>query len=253
MPARLSLVAALPKLKHWTEAEAARRLGVTVAELEEANSFALVVFADPDLEFPPSVPTDAQREAARDRMPKKMAEAAAQGRDRREEGAMTRPQEDLAAATDSSAVLDSVVTCPACGFTKLEVMPTDACQFFYECTGCKTVLRPETWRLLRLLLLRIGRLPAYARATRLRLPLNDDAAARGCRAGRASRDVRHVRQLHARRPQAPDAGRMGRPVGRSRRRVHSRIPSAASRQNVGFLILIQSTGLGWLGKFAGHL
>jgi len=56
---------------------------------------------------------------------------------------MTRPREDLAAATDSSAVLDSVVTCPACGFTKLEVMPTDACQFFYECTGCKTVLRPK--------------------------------------------------------------------------------------------------------------
>ena len=23
-------------------------------------------------------------------------------------------------------------------------MPTDACQFFYECQGCKAVLRPKT-------------------------------------------------------------------------------------------------------------
>ncbi len=41
------------------------------------------------------------------------------------------------------AVLTSVITCPACGATKEEVMPTDACQFFYECTACHTVLRPN--------------------------------------------------------------------------------------------------------------
>ena len=38
--------------------------------------------------------------------------------------------------------LDSVLTCPQCGHAKLETMPTDACQFFYECEGCKRMLRP---------------------------------------------------------------------------------------------------------------
>ncbi|HXR57622.1 MAG TPA: GDCCVxC domain-containing (seleno)protein [Casimicrobiaceae bacterium] len=41
-------------------------------------------------------------------------------------------------------VLDSVLTCPNCGFARLEHMPTDACQFFYECHGCATVLRPQS-------------------------------------------------------------------------------------------------------------
>ena len=26
---------------------------------------------------------------------------------------------------------------------KTEMMPSDACQIFYECTGCRAVLRPE--------------------------------------------------------------------------------------------------------------
>ncbi len=42
----------------------------------------------------------------------------------------------------SDVILDSVLTCPHCGHGKLESMPTDACQFFYECEGCKTLLRP---------------------------------------------------------------------------------------------------------------
>jgi hypothetical protein len=44
----------------------------------------------------------------------------------------------------ASPTLESVLTCPKCGHTKGELMPTDACQFFYECEGCKTVLRPKT-------------------------------------------------------------------------------------------------------------
>ena len=40
-------------------------------------------------------------------------------------------------------ILDSVLTCPHCGHVKLETMPTDACQFFYECEACKTLLRPS--------------------------------------------------------------------------------------------------------------
>ncbi|MDE2255987.1 MAG: hypothetical protein KGL42_17200 [Betaproteobacteria bacterium] len=42
----------------------------------------------------------------------------------------------------NAAILESVLTCPHCGFAKLESMPTDACQFFYECQQCKAVLRP---------------------------------------------------------------------------------------------------------------
>ncbi|HKW53947.1 MAG TPA: GDCCVxC domain-containing (seleno)protein [Stellaceae bacterium] len=38
----------------------------------------------------------------------------------------------------------SVITCPTCGFAKSETMPTDACQFFYECTSCGAVLRPNS-------------------------------------------------------------------------------------------------------------
>lgn len=39
-------------------------------------------------------------------------------------------------------VLVSTITCPQCGFEKEEIMPTDACLFFYECTNCKALLRP---------------------------------------------------------------------------------------------------------------
>ena len=39
--------------------------------------------------------------------------------------------------------LESVLKCPECGHAKREVMPTEACQFFYECERCKTVLRPQ--------------------------------------------------------------------------------------------------------------
>jgi len=35
----------------------------------------------------------------------------------------------------------STITCPNCGHKKTEEMPTDTCQFFYECEICKTVLR----------------------------------------------------------------------------------------------------------------
>ncbi|HRI59373.1 MAG TPA: GDCCVxC domain-containing (seleno)protein [Saprospiraceae bacterium] len=39
-------------------------------------------------------------------------------------------------------VLQSLITCPKCGFSKNETMPTDACQFFYECENCHAVLKP---------------------------------------------------------------------------------------------------------------
>ncbi|WP_083741895.1 GDCCVxC domain-containing (seleno)protein [Bradyrhizobium mercantei] len=40
-------------------------------------------------------------------------------------------------------ILQSVITCPQCGTTKSETMPTDACQYFYVCTGCGERLRPK--------------------------------------------------------------------------------------------------------------
>ena len=40
------------------------------------------------------------------------------------------------------SILQSVITCPQCGHQKKETMPTDACQFFYECEKCKIILRP---------------------------------------------------------------------------------------------------------------
>ena len=40
-------------------------------------------------------------------------------------------------------IFDSVLTCPHCSFAARERMPMDACQFFYECINCKTMLRPN--------------------------------------------------------------------------------------------------------------
>lgn len=40
-------------------------------------------------------------------------------------------------------VLTSTITCPNCGHKKEEVMPTDACQYFYDCENCHSVIRPK--------------------------------------------------------------------------------------------------------------
>ena len=39
-------------------------------------------------------------------------------------------------------VLESALCCPVCGHRKTEAMPTDACQWFYECTNCHMLLKP---------------------------------------------------------------------------------------------------------------
>lgn len=36
----------------------------------------------------------------------------------------------------------SILTCPRCGYRSAELMPTDACQFFYVCNGCGKKLKP---------------------------------------------------------------------------------------------------------------
>ena len=45
--------------------------------------------------------------------------------------------------TELIVILESTLTCPSCSAAKVETMPTDACQYFYECTSCKTLLKPK--------------------------------------------------------------------------------------------------------------
>ena len=42
-----------------------------------------------------------------------------------------------------SVVLETTITCPACGHCETETMPTDACQGFYDCRHCGVVLKPK--------------------------------------------------------------------------------------------------------------
>ncbi|MDD1494077.1 MULTISPECIES: GDCCVxC domain-containing (seleno)protein [Burkholderia] len=43
----------------------------------------------------------------------------------------------------NDVVLESVLTCPHCGFAKQDTMPMDACQYYYECSNCGALLRPN--------------------------------------------------------------------------------------------------------------
>lgn len=44
---------------------------------------------------------------------------------------------------NKSIILQSIITCPQCGYKKEEKMPTDACQYFYECENCNTRINPK--------------------------------------------------------------------------------------------------------------
>jgi hypothetical protein len=39
--------------------------------------------------------------------------------------------------------LESTITCPKCGGASTKTMPTNACQFFYDCPHCGALLRPN--------------------------------------------------------------------------------------------------------------
>ncbi|KWT70867.1 MULTISPECIES: GDCCVxC domain-containing (seleno)protein [unclassified Variovorax] len=43
----------------------------------------------------------------------------------------------------NALLFDSLLICPHGGHAKREATPIDACLFFYECEGCKVVLRPK--------------------------------------------------------------------------------------------------------------
>ena len=51
---------------------------------------------------------------------------------------------DPSGVRSASQVIEkfSTITCPNCGHSELEEMPTDGCQFFYDCKGCGEILRP---------------------------------------------------------------------------------------------------------------
>ncbi|WER49280.1 GDCCVxC domain-containing (seleno)protein [Cupriavidus sp. WKF15] len=43
----------------------------------------------------------------------------------------------------SAVKLKSIITCPKCAYAKEDTMPTDACQWCYECERCHMLLRPK--------------------------------------------------------------------------------------------------------------
>ena len=46
-------------------------------------------------------------------------------------------------ATGMTILYESELTCPVCGHKKVETMPSDACQWFYECEHCHALLKPK--------------------------------------------------------------------------------------------------------------
>ena len=40
-------------------------------------------------------------------------------------------------------ILESTLTCPLCGHQSDEQMPTDACQYYYQCESCQALLKPD--------------------------------------------------------------------------------------------------------------
>ncbi len=74
---------------------------------------------------------------------------------------LSHVQARRATAKEILMVLDLVLTCPVCGHAKAERMPLDACQWFYKCENCATLLCPSRG-LLRVLLVWHAMLPADA-------------------------------------------------------------------------------------------
>ncbi|MDH3708763.1 MAG: hypothetical protein OER04_02680 [Cyclobacteriaceae bacterium] len=44
---------------------------------------------------------------------------------------------------DNAITTRSTITCPVCGHQQEESMPSDACQYFYECKNCEQVINPK--------------------------------------------------------------------------------------------------------------
>ena len=42
-----------------------------------------------------------------------------------------------------AVAIKSTITCPECGKRTEQDMPTESCQYFWECPECKEVLKPK--------------------------------------------------------------------------------------------------------------
>lgn len=51
------------------------------------------------------------------------------------------PEKEIQSSTDKSETCE--ITCPHCGHTKTETLPTDVCQIMYDCENCKATLTPK--------------------------------------------------------------------------------------------------------------
>ena len=40
-------------------------------------------------------------------------------------------------------ILKSEITCPHCGYEKMETMPVDSCECYYDCESCSELLEPR--------------------------------------------------------------------------------------------------------------
>ena len=49
----------------------------------------------------------------------------------------------MASAHQSTVLLQAVLTCPACGASTTETMPTDACVYFHQCASCGARFKPK--------------------------------------------------------------------------------------------------------------
>ncbi|MDR9410252.1 MAG: GDCCVxC domain-containing (seleno)protein [Balneolaceae bacterium] len=43
----------------------------------------------------------------------------------------------------SGVIVKSILTCPNCNRSSEQPMPTDSCQYFWECEYCKSVIKPK--------------------------------------------------------------------------------------------------------------
>ena len=62
-------------------------------------------------------------------------------------------------AQRAPVAIQSRLTCPHCGTVSLETMPEDACQFFFTCLSCNSMLKPRSGDCCVFLLLRFCSLP----------------------------------------------------------------------------------------------
>lgn len=53
------------------------------------------------------------------------------------------PARDDGMCQEGDSMQTSTITCPGCDYSELVEMPVDACQYFYDCKGCGSRLRPK--------------------------------------------------------------------------------------------------------------